>query len=200
MAIITTAGGSGTTSTSVGSLSGTNLTLFTTPNTTNAIFLVNVLVAGATTGAGAYDLAYPQSIANMKVGPNTTVYVPLWNNFSSAAYTYYVSYNYCSCVTTGTTITTAGGSGTATSGALTQLTGTNVSLFTTPNTTNAEFHVSILIAGSTEGTGAYPAPYPRQTLNMKVGPNTAVSAPVFNNYSSGTKTYYLCYHWCSTVI
>jgi len=198
MAIITTSGGSGTTNTSVGAQSGTNLSLFTTPNTTNAIFLVNILVAGATTGSGNYDLAYPQSTINMKVGPNTSVSVPLFNNFSGA-YTYYAHWSYCGCVTQNTNITTAGGSGT-TSQSLSQLTGTNLSLFTTPATTDAEFHVSILVAGSTEGTGGYPAPFPRQNLNMKLGPSTAVYVPLWNNFSSASRTFYVCYHWCSTVI
>jgi len=195
MAIFTTAGGSGTTSTSLNQ-AGTMLTLFTTPNTTNGIFLVNINVAGSTAGSGAFGVAYPQTVTDMKVGPNTTVYCPVWNNLALAK-TYYVTWKWCSLVNNNVTIATAGGSGTTTQ-ALNDA-GANVSLFTTPNTTDAEFHVSVLIAGSTIGSGGYETAFSTMSLNMKVGPNTAVSAPVWNNVTTNY-TYYIAWHWLSTVL
>lgn len=196
MAIFTTAGGSGTTSQSLVNQSGANLTLFTTPNTTNAIFLVSINVAGSTAGSGAFGVGYPQTVTNMKVGPNTTVYCPVFNQIALTK-THYVTWKWCSLVNNNVTITTAGGSGTTTQSL--NDSGANVSLFTTPNTTDAEFHVTVLIAGSTQGSGGYETPFSTVSLNMKVGPNTAVSAPVWNNISSAY-TYYIAWHWLSTIL
>lgn len=65
---ITTTGGSGTYT----KLGGTAVTLFTTPNTTNAIFIVDIVETRTATGA-----AEPASsqIYTLRVGPNTAVRV-----------------------------------------------------------------------------------------------------------------------------
>ncbi len=77
---ITTAGGSG-------NADGANasLTLFTTPNTANAIFIVDIFVQLKSSTAPLLTVAAPTSAKyTMRVGPNTavTVYGTTGTNYS----------------------------------------------------------------------------------------------------------------------
>jgi hypothetical protein len=123
MGVITTSGGSGNTSQSLASGAGANLTLFTTPATANMVFLITVTVAGGSgvgtadlggtsgpctwNGTGGYYTSYAVAgyagkvgstqhikVIQMKVGPNTPVYAPIFNSDVSTR-TIYVSWNYC---------------------------------------------------------------------------------------------------------
>jgi hypothetical protein len=93
---ITTTGGSGSTSSSVGSNAGTNLSLFTTPATSNATFLITVVCAGEDLGGGASMLNH---VAQMKAGPSTAISYPLYNA-QGVARTYYVSWSWVGVVVT----------------------------------------------------------------------------------------------------
>lgn len=66
----TTVGGSGTTSASTASGAGSDLSLFTTPNTANMMFLVTVIVAGGS-GVGSADVA-PTASALFQIGTSST--------------------------------------------------------------------------------------------------------------------------------
>lgn len=61
---ITTTGGSG----NYTKLGGTVITLFTTPNTANAIFVVDIVEQDPATGSSI-------NIYTRRVGPNTAVYI-----------------------------------------------------------------------------------------------------------------------------
>lgn len=62
---ITTTGGSG----NYTKLGGTTVTLFTTPNTANAIFIVDIVETTATQGAEQTN----SRVYTLRVGPNTAV-------------------------------------------------------------------------------------------------------------------------------
>jgi len=98
MATITTAGGSGTTTvSSLAANTGQNVNLFTTPATTNATFLVTISCAGEDLGSGAQEFG---KVCQMKVGPSTTVYYPVYNAQPSATRNYYITWGWVSEVIT----------------------------------------------------------------------------------------------------
>lgn len=66
---ITTSGGSGTTSSSLASGAGTNLTLFTTPADANYMYTVSVVVAGGC-GVGTAEVAAVAPTAAQDGAPN----------------------------------------------------------------------------------------------------------------------------------
>lgn len=67
MAIATT-GGSGTYT----KLGGTTVTLFTTPNTTNALFIIDVV---ETTAAAGAEAPTSSRVYTLRAGPNTAIKV-----------------------------------------------------------------------------------------------------------------------------
>ncbi len=83
-------------------------------------------------------------------------------------------------------VTTTGGSG-----AYVKLGGTSVTLFTTPNTSNAIFRIDITETRTTEGVanGVYNRPY-----TVFAGPNTAIKI------SDDTTNDIVCYNWVGIVI
>lgn len=122
MATITTEGGSGTTTSSVGATTGASVTLFTTPNTANGIFKVtwfgSIDAQTASIGASPNGIYIAGSIINPQysdgttnqpvaptisssgtiiVGPNTAVIVPVYNNTSSSK-TFRFTYHYIGIV------------------------------------------------------------------------------------------------------
>lgn len=108
---MTTSGGSGSGTVSVGAYSYANQNLFTTPNTTNAIFIVTVTwgVVGTASGwtitclgnggSGSASGHAGGGPLVIKVGPNTPVYVSFGNGINTATTVAY-SYNYVGIVLT----------------------------------------------------------------------------------------------------
>lgn len=88
---ISTTGGSGTTSGSVSSGAGTTVNVFTTPNTTDAIFIVNLTVSQNVPTIG--NTGYFRHI----VGPNTTVYHAV-SGSGGGSPSYVIGYDWCGIV------------------------------------------------------------------------------------------------------
>jgi len=107
---MTTEGGSGTGSVAIPSIGYVTQTLFTTPNTTNALFIVTVTWAADTTNlttaaatVGGWGLLTANSHGGpliIKVGPNTPVRVTWEETAGQTNTTIYYSYNYVGVVIT----------------------------------------------------------------------------------------------------
>ena len=97
-------------------------------------------------------------------------------------------------------ITTAGGGGSGT-GSLAANTATNVSLFSTPATTNAIFIVTVTASMPTAPVTVATIPSTLQEFSFRtiVGPSTAVALPLYNAYAGGAVNYAYSYQWCSIV-
>jgi len=97
-------------------------------------------------------------------------------------------------------ITTAGGGGSGT-GTLAAQTANGVNLFTTPNTTNAIFAVTVTATMPMAPISSAIAQTPQNfTFKAVVGPNANVRVPLYNPYSGVTPVAYAySYQWVSIV-
>lgn len=111
---ITTTGGSGSGSVAIAAKGSVNQTLFTTPNTTNAIFLITITWGVSWSGTNAPMVVCggygsnpitgsagsgTMSPLHMKVGPNTAVIVS-WGEVVNLAGTINYSWNWVGVVVT----------------------------------------------------------------------------------------------------